>query len=432
MTDVENSISKNIIRYYPKYDTPFKNLFKKEENKNLLIDLLNGIIDGGSNNPIVDVQFLDSEFTAERVKFNKINKWDDLNNNEGKEKIDENLKKEDNNNNKNNKRPSNNIDINKNKKLKQGFFEAKRARLNSFVNGIRKNYSDIIKTKNTENLPVIAITKSNEIINIEIQVHEAENTYKRSLFYTSSVITHSLKKGDSYNDLPKIVMINFLHYNLFKNNNDKFYWNFSLHDKITKTEEGFEGLLNIYFIELSKYEKLEQQEKLNKKYLWYLFMVDPNNQLFCEKETPQKFVQARETLLSLETNVRYCEQCDFEEKLTDRYIKNMEYRENIGIEKGIVIGKEQGIVIGKEQGIEIGREEGAKLTGIKTVFKMFYSNFSIDTINDFMLLDTSEVLEIQKFLNNPNYESLKQLAEKLNIPLEILKNIYKKIFNINL
>ncbi|ORX76397.1 hypothetical protein BCR32DRAFT_271282 [Anaeromyces robustus] len=384
MTDIKDSMNQSIIRYYPKYDTSFKNLFKKEANKNLLIDLLNDILDYSSNNPIIDVQFLDTE-------------------------------------------------------INDDFFESKTKRLDSLVNVIRKNYLDEIKAKNTniikfedKNLPIIAITRSNEIINIEIQVHEAENTYKRSLFYTSSVITHSLKKGDSYNDLPKIVMINFLHYNLFKNNNDKFYWNFSLHDKITKTEEGFEGLLNIYFIELSKYEKLEQQEKLNKKYLWYLFMVDPNNQLFCEKETPQKFVQARETLLSLETNVRYCEQCDFEEKLTDRYIKNMEYRENIGIEKGIVIGKEQGIVIGKEQGIEIGREEGAKLTGIKTVFKMFYSNFSIDTINDFMLLDTSEVLEIQKFLNNPNYESLKQLAEKLNISLEILKNIYEEKFNINL
>jgi hypothetical protein len=47
----------NIVKYFPKYDTPFKYLFK---NKEYLIDLLNDILNRKNDNPIVDLHYIDT------------------------------------------------------------------------------------------------------------------------------------------------------------------------------------------------------------------------------------------------------------------------------------------------------------------------------------------------------------------------------------
>jgi len=71
-------------------------------------------------------------------------------------------------------------------------------------------------------------------------------------------------------------------------------------------------MLNIHLIELSKFERLYNNGKLNENNPWYLFLIDPNNDYFLNNKTPVKFIQARETLLSLEGNEKYIKVCEKE------------------------------------------------------------------------------------------------------------------------
>jgi len=41
-------------------------------------------------------------------------------------------------------------------------------------------------------------------------------------------------------------------------------------------------------------------------------LIDPNNDYFLNNKTPVKFIQARETLLSLEGNEKYIKVCEKE------------------------------------------------------------------------------------------------------------------------
>ena len=384
MSNSEN-IDLNIIRYFPKYDTVFKNLFKGNKEKDiLLIDLLNNILYSG-NDTIIEVKYIDTNMEAKRVKnAYRVEEWDDLkpdekdkiikslksNKNESKKdfenydsdgSIDENENDFDNEKDlvgNNKKRNNKNVDNkDKKKKLRENFFEGKTSNLDMLVEIIRENYAkDVNNKKNDDkkNLVVIrddsvkflALTKRKEIINIEIQVKNADDMFKRSLFYTSDVIIHSLKSGDLYNDLPKIVIINFLHYNIIKNNKNKFHWCFSFHDKTTKTEEGFKDVINIHFIELKKFENIQKQsEKNDNENLWYLFLVDPNNRIFLNGDTPKKFVTARKILLDLERDSNYTNIMDKETKDYQEYINGLKYREEIGREKG----EKEGIKKGKKR-----------------------------------------------------------------------------------
>eukprot|EP00833_Pecoramyces_ruminatium_P004210 jgi/Orpsp1_1/1178242/evm.model.c7180000064549.1 len=134
----------------------------------------------------------------------------------------------------------------------------KRKNKNTFDQNINK----IIKTDSFYG----ETDKLNLLVSSMREIQETENMCKRSLLYASDIIFRSLPRGGCiYDDVPHTVLIIFLHYNIFTNKN-KFHWCFSILDKETKTEEDFEGLLNIHFIELSKFERLKKEEKTKEKY----------------------------------------------------------------------------------------------------------------------------------------------------------------------
>lgn len=448
MSNSEN-IDLNIIRYFPKYDTVFKNLFKGNKEKDiLLIDLLNNILYSG-NDTIIEVKYIDTNMEAKRVKnAYRVEEWDDLkpdekdkiikslksNKNESKKdfenydsdgSIDENENDFDNEKDlvgNNKKRNNKNVDNkDKKKKLRENFFEGKTSNLDMLVEIIRENYAkDVNNKKNDDkkNLVVIrddsvkflALTKRKEIINIEIQVKNSDDMFKRSLFYASNVVIHSLKSGDLYKDLPKIVIINFLHYNIIENNKNKFHWCFSFHDKTTKTEEGFKDVINIHFIELKKFENIQKQsEKIENENLWYLFLVDPNNNIFLNGDTPKNFVTARKILLDLERDSNYTNIMDKETKDYQEYINGLKYREEIGIEKG--------------------EKKGKKENSFEVALAMFKENEDINKIKKYSFFSDSELTEIRNFLNIPDENNIKQLAEKLEIDPEDIIFAYNKIYN---
>ena len=79
----------------------------------------------------------------------------------------------------------------------------------------------------------------------------------------------------------------------------------------------FKDVINIHFIELEKFENIQKQsEKIENENLWYLFLVDPNNNIFLNGDTPKNFVTARKILLDLESDSNYTNIMDKETKTT--------------------------------------------------------------------------------------------------------------------
>ncbi|ORX87854.1 hypothetical protein BCR32DRAFT_324216, partial [Anaeromyces robustus] len=147
---------------------------------------------------------------------------------------------------------------------------------------------------------MVTETENHELINIEIQFHKTGNMFKRSLFYASGIIFHSLPSGEKYDDIPNVILINILNYNLFTDPEDmeQRHWIFEISERNTKKGKGFEDLINFHFIELPKFED-ESNEIMVKQFPWILFLLDPNNSYFRTKETPTCFLKARETLYEL-------------------------------------------------------------------------------------------------------------------------------------
>ncbi|ORX80517.1 hypothetical protein BCR32DRAFT_245579 [Anaeromyces robustus] len=117
--------------------------------------------------------------------------------------------------------------------------------------------------KNHQSILMTAKTNHNKLVNIEIQFNKTGHMSKRSLYYSSGIILHSLPQGRSYGEIPDVIMINLLNYNLFKNMN-KHHWHFELKERETNEGEGFKDLLNIHFFELQKYMNSDQEELENK------------------------------------------------------------------------------------------------------------------------------------------------------------------------
>jgi len=321
----------DIVKFFPKYDIPFKHLFK---TKKYLIDLLNEILNRKNNNPIVDLQYFDTEIPAE-------------------------------------------------------------------------------SNKNDNNFPLLAITKTEELINIEIQVQNNENMLKRSLYYASKIISQTLPRGEifKYEEIPNTVLINFMHYNIFdyedeKGNKEKYHWCFNLCDEETKRSMGYKDLLNIHFIELKKFEKLKIEEKKKESNQWLLFLIDPNNSIF-KNGGNSLIVQARNDLITLERdNESYCKDCENEVQRYEEYIHGLNYREN--------------------KGRKIGREEGEMKKKIEFVFNCLKEEEDLYKRIELIGMSEAEATIIKNFYGDPNInklafelkfdkEKLKYICESLNI-----------------
>lgn len=176
----------------------------------------------------------------------------------------------------------------------------------SFLNSILNRTTDPIvdlRFANTEispetlsdklsRLDVLVQTAKKEVINIEIQVKDAGNMVDRSLYYASRLITTLLSSGQSYDKLPRFIMINLLGYNAFPD--ERCHRTIALSDTVTHAK--YTDMLELHFLELPKYKpSISSLEET-----WISFLKDPNGDFFIKPDTPKEFVMAREILLMLE------------------------------------------------------------------------------------------------------------------------------------
>ena len=344
----------------PSMDLIFKNLFEMKESKSILIDFLNKILKRNNKDKIIKIKFLNKELTGTNV----------IKNNN----------------------------------------EKKRGRS-------KKIFLELMKQEeNDKTISIGATIKIGEIINIEIQMHEDPEMFKRSLFYTSGIIYRSLPPGKKYNLIPNVIMINILKFNIFNHTEkekNKLNWIFTLKENDTNEEKGFKNLLNIHFIELKKFDDYAKEniKYMRKNYPWILFLNNPNDDFFKKKDTPIEFIKARKQLIYLQSDPEFMELYDARSKA----LSDENSRKDGNIKIGIKIGE------------EIGEERGIKVTKIEIALSLLKDKFKKESVMELTKL-SKEIVDILKdFLDNPDLTKFETIKSKLKIDQNNLNKICENL-----
>ena len=211
---------------------------------------------------------------------------------------------------------------------------------------------------------------------IELQVVDKKNIEKRILFYWSKMYSKSIKSGKDYDTLEKGIVILMSDYELDGLKEIKKYitkWNIreEEYQKLILTD-----VLEIYIIELPKFNKYKENTNNNILNSWVRFMNKPGVRDMGEDKALNK---ARKVLeeISQDKHERYLAE------LREKYIMDQKATEDAGYDKGLKAGMEQGI----EQGIQ----QGKKQKTIEMVKKLKKQKVDIKVISEVTGLSIEEI-----------------------------------------
>eukprot|EP00833_Pecoramyces_ruminatium_P008688 jgi/Orpsp1_1/1182720/evm.model.c7180000082409.1 len=270
-----------------------------------------------------------------------------------------------------------------------------------------------------------------------MQFNKKGNMGKRSLYYASDIIFHSLPSNGSYDDIPNLIMINIFNYKIinhdlltFKNDkefNKKYKKSldkrchsiYTIKEISSNEEEIFENTIKFHFIELPKFLKEENIGKLNLyQYRWIKFLLKPEafyndkNNLFKDAINVLKTLRSDEDFLSL----YYQKQKEYID-----FISAMKQHGEEQRIKGIIEGVERGI----KKGEEIGRiEEGRKKDIEFTLMLLKDRIMKLEDVKEKKMVSENKVDILNNFLNSTDsHRNIKKLAVDLNIKKNVLKEI---------
>lgn len=143
-------------------------------------------------------------------------------------------------------------------------------------------------------LDVRAKTEDGTQFDIEVQLTNQHNMDKRTLFYWGKLFNEKIAKGDDYKNLKKVITINILDFDYI--NLEKFHTKFHLWEDESK-DYMLTDLVEIHFIELPKFNKLEEKNlKEDRLQRWLTFF---NNDISEEK---------LEELMEMDTDIKRVEE----------------------------------------------------------------------------------------------------------------------------
>lgn len=118
---------------------------------------------------------------------------------------------------------------------------------------------------------------NNEKVDVEIQLIERANFVERLLFYFSRLYASEIKRGDSYTEAKKVILIAIIDYPLELTqtiSEMETVWKLceKNHPDLVLTDS-----IEICILELDKVKNTYYKNKLDKKAQWMLFLDDPNS-----------------------------------------------------------------------------------------------------------------------------------------------------------
>lgn len=224
-------------------------------------------------------------------------------------------------------------------------------------------------------LDIKAIINDEAHVDLEMQRKKDDSYVKRVLLYTGGLLRGQLDRGESYEYMKNVIMINIIDYTLFKDIKD-FHTIWKLRENKNLEHEPLKGL-EIHFLELEKFRKSNPNihEKLNQ----WLATIDTENEKWLEvamKENPK----LKEVIIKKDNFVN-------DDKLARELIESQEKWE-LDYKAGISCAKKEGHAAGLAEGK---LEEKKNL--LKNLLKM---NMDIETISKATGLTKDELEKLKK------------------------------------
>lgn len=234
----------------------------------------------------------------------------------------------------------------------------------SFLNAVLNDtIEDIELLKNLElpketlegkfgRLDIRAKLTNRTVINIEVQLLNEDNIVERSQYYNSRLYVGSIKKGEDYRLLSKVISINILNFSYFPYK--EFY--ISGHLRVDQyPEDILSDRQEYHFIELPKFYSHETHDKTNPLHRWLIYF----NQNV-EKEELEELMSMDQAIKTAEEKVKKIlsseEQRRYYEAIEDarrNMVSSMRYNREKGKEEGIKEGKKEGKKEGEIRTIEL-------------------------------------------------------------------------------
>ena len=240
--------------------------------------------------------------------------------------------------------------------------------LNDFI--FKKLFGE---TENIDNLKsflnaVLNKDKTQELVELEI-INEKELTTdnKRTLFYWSRIYSRSIVKGEDYSNLNKVITINILDFNYIEL--EKYHTTFTLREN-DKTEYKLTDILELHFIEMPKFKKIEnknlEEDKLQR---WMMFLRNDISQ------------EELEVLINMDKDIKKAE-----EKL--EYLSSDPVTQELYFERERALHEKANL-------INTGIKQGIKQEKIEMARKLLQNNFSVQMIVELTELTEEEINEIK-------------------------------------
>ena len=211
-------------------------------------------------------------------------------------------------------------------------------------------------------LDVLAVLQDGSRINIEVQLRNDHNMEKRSLFYWSREFVNSLKEGQDYKELRRVIAINIINFELF--NSEDFHTCYHL--KEDNDGAFLTDALEIHFVDMEKWRNLSYKDIQGNPLHRWLVWLDPKSPLELVEEVIkmdtaiQKAQERQDYVLSYEDAQRIY---NIRQKARWDYISATNYAREEGRKEGL----EDGLKEGKEAVARKALAEGLSLEFVQKI-----------------------------------------------------------------
>jgi len=169
------------------------------------------------------------------------------------------------------------------------------------IEGAMELTPDIIGNK-LSRLDVLAKTDDGTEVNIEVQLKDHKNMGKRSIFYWGRRFGNALKAGkdNDYIILPDVITINLLGFDYIENEPEEEFHN---KYQVCNVRSGniLDGCLEIHFIEMPKFLRLENKDIAHNKMHRWLAFFDNN----ISEETLKELVEMDTAIQQAQKKIEY-------------------------------------------------------------------------------------------------------------------------------
>lgn len=168
------------------------------------------------------------------------------------------------------------------------------------ISGAKTTRGELIDGK-TIILDVKALLYDGTKVNIEVQLRNVGNMGKRSLFYWAKDFANSLKEGEDYDELPKIININIVGYEFLET--EEFHEDFQIRSRRTP-QLVLTDALEIHFLDMVKFRRLKDKDIVNNPLHRWLTFFDKNSSL----ETVEKLIKMDTAIQKAQKKIEYVSQ----------------------------------------------------------------------------------------------------------------------------